>query len=98
MGRTFHRGISFNRLFWIGISSFILLSSALAVVYSKHLYRKLHIQLQHLQQARDSLHNEWTQLLLEQGTLASDVRVEKIARETLKMKIPDPTQTQVINP
>jgi cell division protein FtsL len=76
----------------------LVLGSALGVVYSKHLYRSRHIQLQQLQNTRDKLHVEWTQLLLEQGTLGSDVQVEKIAREQLGMIMLSPKQMVVIKP
>ena len=76
----------------------LVLSSAIGVVYIKHLNRSLHIQLQQLQGLRDKLHIEWTQLLLEQGTLGSDVRVEKTAREQLGMIIPSSNQVVVIKP
>lgn len=78
--------------------SFLVLSSALGVVYTKYLNRNLHIQLEVLQDSRDNLHVEWTQLLLEQGTLASDLRVEKIAREKLGMIMPSNKEIVVIQP
>jgi len=78
--------------------SVLVLSSAIAVVYTQYLNRNLHIQLQQLQENRDKLHIEWTQLLLEQGTLGSDIRVEKIAREHLNMLLPSPNQVLVIKP
>ena len=87
-----HQNLGFS------ILACLVLSSALAVVYTKHRNQSLHIQLQHLQNTRDALHVEWTQLLLEQGTLATDVRVERIAREQLGMVIPSPNQTVVIAP
>ncbi|HXH55337.1 MAG TPA: cell division protein FtsL [Gammaproteobacteria bacterium] len=76
----------------------LVLSSALGVVYTKYLNRNLHIQLEALQNSRDNLHVEWTQLLLEQGTLASDLRVEKIAREKLGMIVPLNKEIVVIQP
>lgn len=75
-----------------------LLISAMAVIVSKHLDRTLHIRLQQLQKNRDNLHVEWSRLLLEQGTLGSDPRVEKIAREQLGMKMPASNQVQVMRP
>jgi cell division protein FtsL len=78
--------------------SVLVLSSAIAVVYIQYLNRNLHIQLQQLQESRDRLHIEWTQLLLEQGTLGSDIRVEKIAREHLDMLLPSPNKVLVIKP
>lgn len=78
--------------------SLLVLSSALGVVYTKYLNRNLHIQLEALQNSRDNLHVEWTQQLLEQGTLASDLRVEKIAREKLGMIMPSNKEIVVIQP
>jgi cell division protein FtsL len=75
-----------------------LLLSAMAVIVSKHLDRTLHIRLQQLQKNRDDLHIEWSRLLLEQSTLGSDPRVEKIAREQLGMTVPAPNQVQVMRP
>ncbi len=76
----------------------LVLCSAIGVVYTKYLNRSLHIELQQLQDLRDKLHIEWTQLLLEQGTLGSDVRVEKVAREKLDMILPSQNQIIVIKP
>lgn len=75
-----------------------LLFSAMAVVVSKHLDRSLHIRLQQLQKNRDDLHVEWSRLLLEQGTLGSDPRVEQIAREQLGMRLPTANHIQVMRP
>jgi cell division protein FtsL len=80
------------------VLSFLVLMSALGVVYTKYLNRNLHIQLEQLQEKRDQLHVEWTQLLLEQGMLASDVRVEKIAREKLGMIVPASKDIVVVQP
>ena len=76
----------------------LVLCSAISVVYLKHIYRGRHIELQQLQIERDKLHAEWTQLLLEQGTWGSDLRVEKVAREKLGMIIPSSNQVVVIKP
>jgi cell division protein FtsL len=70
--------------------------SALMVVYQKHLSRQLFTQLQHLHQEVDGLQIEWGQLLLEQGTWASDARVERLAQTQLHMVLPEPNQVVVI--
>ncbi len=77
---------------------FAVMGSAIGVVYCRHLDRRLHIDLQKLQQSRDALHVEWSRLLLEQGTLASDVRVEQVAREQLDMIIPRTEEIWVMQP
>jgi len=84
--------------FVLGCMVLCVLASAMMVVTTKHLNRKLHIDLQDLQQKRDKLHIEYSQLLLEQGTLGSDARVEQVAREQLGMNLPKPEQTWVIKP
>lgn len=76
----------------------LVLASAMGVIYNQYLNRRLHIELQQLQEAKNALHVEWTQLLLEEGTLSSDVQVEKIAREKLGMFIPPSQQIVVIKP
>lgn len=63
--------------------------SALGMIYSKHCARQLFSQLQQLQTEQDQYHIEWGQLLLEQGAWASDARVERVAKEHLKMRIPN---------
>jgi cell division protein FtsL len=88
----------FRQQLMLGLLVFLILISALGVVATKHFNRSLHIQLQRLQNSKDKLHVEWTQLLLEQGTLGSDVRVEQIAREKLGMITPVPSQMVVIRP
>ncbi len=82
-------------LFFLGL---LILSSAIAVVYVKHLYRNFHTQLQSLRDQRDKCHIEWTQLLLEQSALASDMRVEQIARNELGMIFPEPDKIVIIRP
>jgi cell division protein FtsL len=74
----------------------LLLTSSLGVIYSKHLSRQGFAQLQTLQRERDALHVEWTQLLLEQGALATHARVDRIARDTLHMTLPLSKQVEVI--
>ncbi|MBI2791706.1 MAG: cell division protein FtsL [Gammaproteobacteria bacterium] len=71
--------------------------SAIGVVYNKHQSRQLFAQLQRLQHEVESLQVEWGQLLLEQGTWSSDARVERIARERLHMKLPEPNEVMVIS-
>lgn len=85
----------FSILLGLGLCVFC---SALMVVYTTHINRGLHSKLQELQSKRDELHVEWTQLLLEQGVLGSEARVEKMAREELGMVLPLPNQMVVISP
>lgn len=68
--------------------------SALAVIYSKHTTRQLNTRLQQLANQRDTLQAEWTQLMLEQGTWATNARVEEVATKHLNMISPDPQAMQ----
>lgn len=71
-------------------------ASAMGVIYFKHCSRQYFAELQSLQQTAENLHVEWSQLLVEQGTWASDVRVDKVARQQLNMVLPEPQDVVVI--
>ena len=66
-----------------------VMMSAIGLVYSKHLSRKLFVELQHLKQQGTDLDTEWGRLQLEQSAWTDHGRIEKIARERLLMKQPD---------
>jgi cell division protein FtsL len=70
------------------ISLFAVLCSSAGLVYTKHLSRKLFVELQALQQARDRLITEFGQLQLEQSAWSAHGRVENIARAQLQMSVP----------
>ena len=74
-----------------------LFFSALLVVHKKHQSRQLFMQLQSLQLEVERLQEEWSQLLLEQGTWASDARIEKMARTQLQMILPEPNQVVILS-
>ena len=74
--------------FWLLVAS--LFVSALETVIARHEARKLFVEIQSLEKARDELNEEWSRLLLEQSTWATDVRIEMIARSRLDMKTPTP--------
>ena len=66
----------------------LALVSALGTVTSNHHARNLFTELEREQARMRSLEVEWGQLQLEQSTWAGHARVEKIARDKLKMKSP----------
>lgn len=76
----------------------LVIASAVAVVYIKHLSRSEFIQLQQLEKKRDLLNEEWGRLLLEQSTWGSPSRVEQQARIRLQMIVPQADMTVVIKP
>ncbi len=75
---------------------FLLIGFAIGVVFTKHTSRVMHAKLQAQNSERDNLNNEWNQLLLEQATWTSGIRVEKVANEQLQMIIP--AKVEMIKP
>jgi cell division protein FtsL len=72
----------------MGSLIFVLLISALAVIYSKYHSRLVFIEIQKQERALDQYEVEWGQLQLELTTLAEQNRVEQVAREQLKLIMP----------
>ena len=74
--------------FWLLVTG--LFTSAIETVVARHQARKLFVEIQALEKTRDELNEEWSRLLLEQSTWATDVRIETIAKTRLEMKAPVP--------
>lgn len=70
------------RLYALGA---LVLIAALVVVQNKHEHRRLTTELDRARAERNRLDLEWSQLQLEEATLASHARVEQVARERLGM-------------
>lgn len=70
--------------------------SALYVVMAQNKARVLFVEIQELESERNRLNEDWTRLLLEQSTWATDARVEEVARNQLDMKSPDNSSVVVI--
>jgi len=75
-----------------------VLVSAVGLVYSKHLTRKLFVELQQLNKEVVGLNTEWGRLQLEQSAWSDHGRIERIARERLDMVIPEADQVAFIKP
>lgn len=75
-----------------------VMATATGVVYAKYASRKYFVELQGLRKARDAVDVEWGRLQLEQSTWATHGRVEQIAREKLKMRIPEAGEIVLIKP
>jgi cell division protein FtsL len=75
-----------------------LTACALGLVTSQHQARKLFAEMEQEQERAKQLDVEWGQLQLEQSTWAMHARVEKIARERLRMSVPDAKRTQMVMP
>lgn len=72
------------------------LASAIAVVEVRHQSRSLFTDLESLRDDRDQLNTAWRQLQLEQGALAMQSRVERIARDDIGLRSIDPENTTLI--
>jgi cell division protein FtsL len=77
---------------------FALAACALALVTSQHQARKLYVELQKEQDAARQIEVEWGQLQLEQSTWATHARVEKLAVQSLGMRVPPSSRIQMVPP
>ena len=74
----------------------LVIVSALSVITSQHHARRLFNDLESEQAAAKKLDEEFTQLQLEQGTWATNKRVEALAARSLGMRLPDPSNTVIV--
>jgi cell division protein FtsL len=74
----------------------VLVVCALSLVTSRHQARRLFVELEREQAGARALETEYGQLQLEQSTWGMPARVEKVAREQLKMQLPTASRTDVV--
>ena len=74
----------------------VLIGCALSLVTSRHQARRLTVELEREQARARQFDVEYGQLSLEQSTWGMPARVEKIARENLKMQLPDASRIEVV--
>ena len=68
---------------------FTVVVSAVSVVQTQHVSRKVFMEIEQLKKDRDLLNEEWGRLQLEQSTWALDERVERTVKEELGMYVPE---------
>jgi cell division protein FtsL len=73
-----------------------LVACALSLVTSRHQARKLFVDLEREQSQSRAYEVEYGQLQIEQSTWAMPARIEKIAREHLRMQLPPPGRVEII--
>jgi cell division protein FtsL len=73
-----------------------VMACALATVAANDRARRAFSELEREQGRMHDLEVEWGQLQLEQSTWANNGRIEKIARQTLHMKVPEAARIVVI--
>lgn len=74
----------------------ILVACALSLVTSRHRARQVFVEFSKAQTEARAYDIEYGQLQLEQSTWGMPARVEKIAREQLRMQLPTPARTEVV--
>ena len=74
------------------------LASAIGIIHARYRHRQLFVELTRLVNARDELNIEFSRLQLDQATWAESNRIDKVARERLGMKTPEPADIAVVRP
>ncbi len=74
----------------------LLVGCGISLVTSRHQARKAFVELERAQAQSRSYEIEYGQLQLEQSTWAMPARVEKIARMSLGMELPNASRVEVI--
>jgi cell division protein FtsL len=69
----------------------------LSLVTSRHQARKLFVELEREQARARNYDIEYGQLQIEQSTWSMPARVEKIAREQLRMQLPSASRVEVMD-
>ena len=75
----------------------VLIGCALSLVTSRHHARRLFVALTREQAQARQYETEYGQLSLEQSTWGMPARIEKIARENLRMQLPPAARVEVVD-
>lgn len=70
--------------------------TAAGVIYNKHNSRMLFKQTRALNEAIDRARVDWGRLQIEESTLARYGRIEELATEELRMRIPDHAEIKTV--
>lgn len=79
------------------LMAIVLMTSAASLVTSRYQARQLFIELDRSQSQTHQLDNEWRQLQLDRAELARNARVDRTARDVLKMIVIAPDRTIYLN-
>jgi cell division protein FtsL len=71
-------------------------ASAVWIVRTEHRSRQLFIKVEGLNREQDRLQIDWKRLQIEQSTWATHPRIEALARERLRLTVPDDEQLVVV--
>ena len=86
--RMFIQPLAARSYFSTVVLAVILLLTSFGIICVQNVNRQLTNNLQTLQMTNINLHNQWSQLLLEQSAWTAATRIEQIARHNLKMITP----------
>ncbi|WP_019936841.1 cell division protein FtsL [Bordetella sp. FB-8] len=75
------------------VMAVVLMASAVSLVTSRYQARQLFIELDRSQSQMHQLDNAWRQLQLDRAELARNARVDRTARDVLKMISISPDRT-----
>ena len=74
----------------------LLIACGVSLVTSRHQSRKLFVDLERARADARNFEIEYGQLQLEQSTWAMPARVEKIARSSLGMELPNAARVEIV--
>jgi len=74
----------------------VLVVCALSLVTSRHQARRVFVELERALAEARGYETEYGQLQLEQSTWGMPARVEKVAREQLRMQLPTAARTEIV--
>jgi cell division protein FtsL len=74
----------------------LLVGCGISLVTSRHQARKAFVELERAQAQSRSYEIEYGQLQLEQSTWAMPARVDKVAREQLRMQLPGAGRVEIV--
>jgi cell division protein FtsL len=97
MSRVFLKPLPGGSFFMLLLFIAVLIS-AVGVSYSAHWNRQLLNSLYNELSVRDKAQAEWGRLILEQSTWTAHSRIEALATEQLKMRIPDAADIRMVTP
>ncbi|HVO87964.1 MAG TPA: cell division protein FtsL [Casimicrobiaceae bacterium] len=75
----------------------VLVLCALSLVTSRHQARRLFVDLERERTLAHRYETEYGQLQLEQSTWGMPARIEKIARDNLRMQLPPSSRVAVVD-
>ncbi|MCQ4270792.1 MULTISPECIES: cell division protein FtsL [Pseudomonas] len=97
MSRSFSKPLPTGSLLMLILFIGVLVS-AIAVSYSAHWNRLLLNSLYAELSVRDKAQAEWGRLILEQSTWTAHNRIETLATEQLKMRVPQAAEIRLVAP